>query len=103
MYYNPQVTYAPAKLADGTILKNFEQQHYRFGTRTEPGPPWPATHFPSGTTCDNYYNVGNYHDYYVNGGTTVRPQLAATSSEPNRGTQDCTNQYVKNWYGAAGS
>ena len=104
LYYNPQVTYAPPKQADGTILKNFDNSTTTVG----PHGNWTAVAcdaFPSGTTCDNFYTVslnGNsFHDYYTNGSTAFDPNGGNTIG-PNRGIQTWTG-LVKNWYGAAGS
>src|SRR5262249_47002132 len=105
IYYNPQITYSPAKNADGTLVKNFDSSTTSLG----PHGTWTAVAcdpFPSAVTCDNYYTVslnGNsFHDYYVNGSTTMDPN-GGNVIGTDRGTMDWTNQYVKNWYGAAGA
>src|SRR5215470_16865736 len=93
LFYNPQLTYWPAYKADGT----------KYASQTS----WtavPCDPFPSAWKCDDFYNVGGYHDLYVNGSTNVDPNGgAADLIGPYRGAQTWTNQYVKNWYGTAGT
>jgi len=101
LFYNPQLTYWPAYKADGT---KYPSQTSWTAVACDP--------FPSAVTCDNFYNVGSFHDYYVNGSTDVDPNLPPAPSTasnpanligPYRGAQTWTNQYVKNWYGVAGN
>jgi len=101
LYYNPQVTYAPAQKADGT---RYPAQSSWTAVSCDP--------FASAQPCDAFYNLSSngqsFHDYYVNGSTKVDPNPTPAPNPANligpyRGSQTWNNTYVKQWYGAVGN